>query len=206
MLSNNRKKLTVAVAVIFLSVLFLSLPGSGNSGREGYCYCCPEGYDYCPFRYSSFYTDKNVYLEGETVTVKLTNLQDFEYWIEKIEIKTRKFRDDYEVIYSESDVAVVDPASSSWSWKWNQMDKSGNQVRIGRYMIKLKTGCCGYYRTYVTIEAPRDCSRQLCSCKLKCKSSCGCFPLLFNITCNKDCNTNCCFERCSTNREFQCDC
>ena len=87
---NSRRVFAVLVFGALLLVGSVTLTGfaaSGDGERVGCCHCCPPGHDYCPPRYSSFSTDQDVYQPGQNVVISLNNLTDFDYWIEKLEIK-----------------------------------------------------------------------------------------------------------------------
>ncbi|MFP4589003.1 MAG: fibronectin type III domain-containing protein, partial [Candidatus Acetothermia bacterium] len=131
---------------------FLTI-GQEHNGRYRYYTGCPESNGYCPVRYESLSTDKRVYEKGETVTLKLSNLESFAYLIEEVEIYYKKTAGgDPRVIYIEERLGEIPATASSWEWEWDQTLSDGEQAPEGYYYIRLKTNCCGYYRTYFRIQ------------------------------------------------------
>jgi len=159
------------VIISLLLLLSFSLAVFGAAEEE----CCiyMEKPD-CPPRYTSFRPSTDIYDEGETVKLTLYGLND-EYKMERIEIEGVGPRG--EVVYSEEINQNITPAVSKWSWSWNQIGSSGEQVETGHYFAILETQCCGYYRTDFRIQRKVRIPR--CSC------CCGSYYMDLDTTCNR---------------------
>ncbi|MFP4588671.1 MAG: hypothetical protein ACLFO3_01705 [Candidatus Acetothermia bacterium] len=170
------RNLSVVVLLLISAFLFtaaFSLPARAVEKRVGCCLCCSSG-DYCPERYSSLNPEDSPYSQDDDVKIVFSNLDDYEYWIEGIEVyEWDGGASSDSPVYSVSDVAAVPASETSWTWTWHP----GDGVDTGRYMVRLKTGCCGYYRTYVDIRAGGEVCCQPGTC---CEKSNPCLCLDLN--------------------------
>lgn len=167
---TSRKRLTLFLVVF--SVLLISTGGVFGVQDEE---CClnMEKPD-CPARYTSLNPSKEIYSPGETVQITLYGLQD-EYLMEEIEIQ--KVGAEREVVYTEviNDSVPVDV--SEWTWEWDQVGNSGEQVDNYRYFALLETQCCGIYRTSFRIQRQ---VKPRCSC-----NCCGTWSTRLSTPCNR---------------------
>ncbi|MFP4136698.1 MAG: hypothetical protein ACLFN7_06550 [Candidatus Acetothermia bacterium] len=156
----------LAFAVVLFSVLLVFSGVLAGAQEEEECCLYMEEPD-CPERYSSLNPSEDVYSPGDTVEIELSGLND-EYLMEEIEI--RKVGSDREVVYTEVVNASVSEDENSWTWQWNQVGNSGEQVDTDHYFALLETECCGIYRTDFRIQRqvkPVCCTRTTkCNCRI----------------------------------------
>lgn len=167
---TSRNMLTLFLVV--LSVLLISSGGVFGVQDEE---CClyTEKPD-CPARYTSLNPSKEIYSPGETVQITLSGLQD-EYLMEEIEIQ--KVGSEREVVYTEVINEPVPVDVSEWTWEWDQIGNSGEQVNNSRYFALLETQCCGIYRTSFKIQRQ---VKPRCSC-----NCCGAWSTRLSTPCNR---------------------
>lgn len=164
------------VSLVFVFSLLLVLVGSLAGAKDQDCCLYDEKPD-CPERYSSLNPSKNIYSPGETVKITLSGLND-EYTMEEIEI--RKVGTDREVVYTEVINADVSSEASEWTWQWNQIGNSGEQVDTDHYFALLETYCCGIYRTDFRIQ--RQVKPFTCRSSRTC---CTTWSTRLDTTCNR---------------------
>jgi len=147
------------VAVLAVLFLFVGLPFSSRTQEEDLRYTyrmgCPDrpSSSYCPARYESLSTDKDEYAIGETINLTLSDLKDFEYLVEKVEIHFKPiFEHDYELFYTQQRVGPISRDRDEWSWTWDQVNSEGETLGAGRGYIRLTLNCCKNYRTYFGIS------------------------------------------------------
>jgi len=163
-------------SLVFVFSLLLVLVGSLAGAKDQDC-CLYDKKPDCPERYSSLNPSKNIYSPGETVKITLSGLND-EYTMEEIEI--RKVGTDREVVYTEVINADVSSDVSEWTWQWNQIGNSGDQVDTDHYFALLETYCCGIYRTDFRIQ------RQVkpCTCRPR-RTCCMGWSARLDTPCNR---------------------
>lgn len=168
-------RLKLASLVVVFSLL-LVLVGSLAGAKDQDCCLYDEKPD-CPERYSSLNPSKDIYSPGETVKITLSGLND-EYTMEEIEI--RKVGTDREVVYTEVINAEASSDVSEWTWQWNQIGNSGEQVDTDHYFALLETYCCGIYRTDFRIQ------RQVkpCTCRPR-RTCCMGWSTRLDTPCNR---------------------
>ncbi|MFP3953776.1 MAG: hypothetical protein ACLFVS_06595, partial [Candidatus Acetothermia bacterium] len=141
-----------------IAVVFFVAPlnqAQDRDSRYTYRFGCPaeEEYNYCPERYDSLQTDKENYRKGETVTVTLSDLRDFEYLVEKVEVYLEPmFEHGLDLVYVEEELGPIPIEKDEWSWKWDQKGNDGEQVEAGRLYVRITLNCCKNYRDYFKIE------------------------------------------------------
>ena len=133
----------LVVLALLLALLYTIVPLSQTQDRDirySYRYGCPlpENYDYCPERYQSLSTDKTVYHQGEEVELTLSNLADFEYLVEKVEVHFKPlFEQEFNLYYVEEEVGPIPRSKDEWVWVWDQKSADGEQVGPGRCYIRI---------------------------------------------------------------------
>ncbi|MFB6291432.1 MAG: fibronectin type III domain-containing protein [Candidatus Bipolaricaulia bacterium] len=148
----------LVVLALLLALTYAVVPVSQTQNedvRYSYRYGCPspDNYDYCPVRYESLSTDKMVYGIGEKVKLKLANLTDFEYLVEKVEVYFKPlFEHEFHLYYVEKEVGPIPRDKEDWVWVWDQKNRAGEQVEAGRFYIRITLNCCRNYRTYFRIS------------------------------------------------------
>ncbi len=163
-------------SLVFVFSLLLVLVGSLAGAKDQNC-CLYEEKPDCPERYSSLNPSKDIYSPGETVKITLSGLID-EHRMEEIEI--RKVGTDREVVYTEVINADVSSDASEWTWQWNQVGNSGEQVDTDHYFALLETYCCGIYRTDFRIQ--RQVKPFTCRSSRTC---CTSWSMRLDTTCNR---------------------
>jgi len=150
----------LVVLALLLALLYTTVPLSqtqdqGEDLRYSYRYGCPlpENYNYCPARYESLSTNKRVYRRGEEVELTLSNLEDFEYLVEKVEVYFKPlFEQEFNLYYKQEEVGPIAREKDEWVWVWDQKNADGEQVGAGRFYIRITLNCCRNYRTYFRIS------------------------------------------------------
>ncbi len=146
------------VLLVLIAVVFFVAPfnqAQDTDPRYTYRFGCPaeEEYNYCPERYDSLQSDKDTYRKGETVTLTLSYLRDFEYYVEKVEVYLEPmFEYGLDLVYVEEEVGPIPQENDEWTWTWDQKDNSGEQVDAGRLYARITLNCCKNYRDYFKIE------------------------------------------------------
>jgi|GEM_PF-1832604 len=148
----------VLVAVLMglmVAVAPISQTQEQENGRYTYRMGCPDRptEDYCPARYESLDTDKQVYGLGEEIKLVLSDLQDFEYLVEKVEVHFKPlFEHEYNLFYTAQRVGPIDRGLDEWTWTWDQVNSAGEQLGAGRGYIRITLNCCKNYRTYFRVN------------------------------------------------------
>lgn len=162
-MSSCCPRFKLIIPVVLFSILLVSF-GAVSVTEEEEC-CLYEEEPDCPERYSSLNPSEDTYSPGETVEITLSGLNG-EYLMEEMEI--RKVGTDREVVYTEVMNATVSEDETEWTWQWNQVGNSGEQVDTDHYFALIETDCCGIYRTDFRIQRqvePVCCTRtKTCSC------------------------------------------
>ncbi|MEF8726471.1 MAG: hypothetical protein V5A83_05995 [Candidatus Bipolaricaulota bacterium] len=163
---------SLTLFLVLFSVLLISAGGVFGVQNEECCLYMEK--PDCPARYTSLNQSQEIYSPGETVKITLSGLKD-EYLMEEIEIQ--KVGAEREVVYTEVINEPVPGDVSEWSWEWNQIGNSGEQVDNHRYFALLETQCCGIYRTDFIIQRQ---VRPRCSC-----NCCGAWSTRLSTPCNR---------------------
>ncbi|MCF7875439.1 fibronectin type III domain-containing protein [Candidatus Bipolaricaulota bacterium] len=150
----------LVVAALLIGLLVTVAPLSQTEGRNPeYTYRngCPvweaEEKSYCPERYETLDTDKEEYGLGEEVKLTLSDLKDFEYFVEKVEVHFKPmFEHEYQLFYVAKDVGPIERDREKWVWAWDQTNTEGKQVGAGRFYIRITLSCCKNYRVYFRIN------------------------------------------------------
>jgi len=146
------------VLVAIIAIVYFMAPvnqAQDKDLRYSYRFGCPaeEEYNYCPERYDSLTTDKQTYRKGEEVRLTLSDLRDFEYLVEKVEVYLKPlFEHKFELFYTENEVGPIPRENDEWVWTWDQKNAEGEQAGAGRLYIRITLNCCRNYRTYFRIE------------------------------------------------------
>jgi len=146
----------IAVLIVCLLVTFTSLSQTQEKDlRYSYRFGCPDGAtsDYCPERYRSLLSNRDTYGVGEKIHITLSNLKDFEYLVEKVEVHFQPiFEHSHKLVYVENEVGPISREKNSWVWTWDQKDGAGELVGAGRGYIRITLNCCKNYRTHFRIS------------------------------------------------------
>lgn len=158
-MSRYRSPAMMIMVVLLVAFLFINLPFSPRSQEEDLRYTyrmgCPDRptSNYCPTRYESLSTDRDKYGIGETIKLTLSNLKDFEYLVEKVEVHFKPiFEHDYNLFYTQQRVGPIPRERDEWTWTWDQVNAEGETLGAGRGYIRLTLNCCKNYRTYFGIS------------------------------------------------------
>ncbi|MEF8917653.1 MAG: fibronectin type III domain-containing protein, partial [Candidatus Bipolaricaulota bacterium] len=156
---NRAWQSSLVVLALSLAILFFVVPltQSEENPKYTYRYGCPvwqpEEKAYCPERYQSLVSAKNSYAKGEEVKITMTELKDFEYKVDKVEIHFKPmFEHDFNLYYTEKALEVIPRRKDEWSWVWDQKNKEGEQVGAGRFYARVSFDCCKNYRVYFRIS------------------------------------------------------
>ncbi|MCF7890706.1 fibronectin type III domain-containing protein [Candidatus Bipolaricaulota bacterium] len=151
---------TLVALVLLLSLLFSAVPFSQTEQQNTkytYRYGCPvweaEEKSYCPERYESLTSAKSSYAKGEEVKITMTNLRDFEYKVDKVEVHFKPlFEHGFDLIYTEKNLGAIPRSKDRWTWVWDQRNAAGELVGAGRAYARVTFSCCKNYRVYFRIS------------------------------------------------------
>jgi len=154
---------SLVVLVLFLTLLFSVVPFTQSEERNPnytYRYGCPvkaPEENYCPERYESLVSAKTSYRKGEEVRITLTNLKDFEYNVEKVEVHFKPlFEHSFNLYYIEKDLGAIPRSKNEWTWTWDQRNIEGEPAGAGRAYVRITFQCCKNYRVYFRISQTGD--------------------------------------------------
>ncbi|MCF7891201.1 fibronectin type III domain-containing protein [Candidatus Bipolaricaulota bacterium] len=155
---------SLVVLVLFMTLLFSVVPFTQSEEQNPnytYRYGCPvwepEEKKYCPERYQSLISAKNSYRKGEEVRITLTNLKDFEYNVEKVEVHFKPlFEHSFNLYYMEKDLGAIPRSKNEWTWTWDQRNSKGEPAGAGRAYVRITFQCCKNYRVYFRISQTGD--------------------------------------------------
>jgi len=150
--------LVVVALLIGLLVTVAPLSQTQNQEKDlrySFRFGCPqpENYDYCPARYESLNPEKETYELGEEVKLIFSNLKDFEYLVEKVEVHFKPlFEHEFELFYVEKEVGPIKRERNEWVWVWDQKNSAGEVAGPGRFYVRITLNCCRNYRTYFRVS------------------------------------------------------
>ncbi|MBS3787766.1 fibronectin type III domain-containing protein [Candidatus Bipolaricaulota bacterium] len=157
---NRVWRSSLVVLVLTLALMFSVVPFTKSQERNPnytYRYGCPvweeEEKSYCPERYDSLISAKSNYSRAEAVRITLTDLKDFEYNVEKVEVHLKPmFEHSFNLYYTERDLGTIPRSKDEWTWVWDQKNEEGEQVEAGRLFVRVSFECCKNYRVYFRIS------------------------------------------------------